>query len=184
MISMKQETLNARNRCNDYERRFAEEYHVDQSVPAAAHRSGICTGTGYKWRAENENVMAYISALQDDRSEVTSMTAERILYEMGLVAFANVTDYTSPDENDPTMLVVDLSALTREQGAAIKKIKSSTFMGKTTTVIELHDKGAMLKTIGVHVGMISERGKNENRNIAEDQDKAKQAIDDLVSKTE
>lgn len=181
---MKQETLNARNRCNDQERRFAEEYLVDNSVPAASHRAGICTQTGYKWRSDNEVVMAYISALQDDRSETTGMTAERILYEMGLVAFANVVDYTSPDEDDPTMLVVDLSALSREQGAAIKKIKSTTVMGKTTTEIELHDKGAMLKTIGVHAGMISERGKNENRNIADDQDKAKQAIDDLVTKTE
>lgn len=181
---MKPETLKARNRCNDYERRFAEEYVVDLSVPAAAHRAGICAGTGYKWRADNEKVMAYITALQDDRSEATGMTAERILYEMGLVAFANIADYTSPDENDPTMLTVDLSALTREQGAAVKKIKVKTVMGVTTTELELHDKGAMLKTIGVHAGMISERGKNENRNIAEDQDKAKQMISDLVSKTE
>lgn len=163
---MDQALINARRLCSDVERRYAEEYVVDHNVHAAAFRAGIHTGTGYKWRCENEGVMAYISELQNAKSEATGMTAERVMFEFALIGFANITDYTMPDPDDETQLILDLSALSREQGAAIKTIKTETNkLGITKTTLELHDKTAALKALGTSIGMVSDRTENKNLTV-------------------
>lgn len=165
-IFMNREITTARQRCSEQERRYAEEYVVDHNVHAAAFRAGIHTGTGYKWRCENENVMGYISVLESVKSEVTGMTAERVMFEYALIGFANITDYVMPDPDDETQVVLDLSALSREQGAAIKTIKTEvTKLGVTKTTLELHDKTAALKALGTSIGMVSERTENKNLNV-------------------
>lgn len=93
--------------------------------------------------------------------EKLAITKERVLEELAKIGFANMQDYMRTDHNgDP---VLDFSALTRDQAAALAevtvektKLGAGTVGDVTRIKFKLHDKKGALVDIGKHLGMFKE----------------------------
>ena len=105
------------------QQRFVEEYLVDLNATQAAIRAGYSKKTarlsGHR-NITNDNIAAEIQAGRDKLSEMTGVTAERVIEELALVAFTNMQDYIQVNADGQPEL--DFSALTRDQAAALSEI--------------------------------------------------------------
>ena len=102
--------------------RFVEEYLVDLNATQAAIRAGYSERSARKQghdNLKNPRIEAAITAAQAARSERTQITADQVVSELGMLAFSNMLDYMTVD--DDGYGVVDLSKLTREQVIDIRK---------------------------------------------------------------
>lgn len=108
--------------------RFVEEFLIDCNATQAAIRAGYPAKTaaqmGYKL-VHSGLVAAAIEAKQQAIVHETGITRERIIEEMGKIAFVNMLDFIriGPDGD----AYVDFSELTREQAAAIGEITVEDF---------------------------------------------------------
>lgn len=145
---------------------FIVEYLIDLNATQAAIRAGYSEKTAFAIGAENLTKPLIKQALKkamDARSERTQITGDMVLAELALMGFSNMMDYTrTTDDGDA---YVDLSALTRDQAAAIKEITVEDFKDgrgegnrdiKRTKLV-LADKRASLVDIGKHLGMFKEQ---------------------------
>ncbi len=98
------------------------------------------------------------------RARRTEITADRVLLELGKLAFSNILDYIQVNEEGTAR--VDLSAVTRDQAAAIKEVTvdSHKLTGDETNKItvekvkiKLADKGVNLERLGKHLKLFSDK---------------------------
>jgi len=135
---------------------FAEEYLVDLNATAAALRAGFAPATARnaaEWIKEGAPKKPALRQLVDkkmaERSRRTGITADRVLNELAVVAFANAQDIIDPETAGV------LPDATRTDRAAIKTIKIK--RGDTSeTQVELYDKVRALELIGKHLGMFTD----------------------------
>lgn len=96
------------------------------------------------------------------------MTAEKIVAEYAKLGFANMLDYIRIQDGSP---VVDMSAITRDMGAAIGEVTSEVYMERTgddenpaapvrRTKFKLADKKGALDSLAKHLGMFVEQHKH------------------------
>jgi phage terminase small subunit len=98
-----------------------------------------------------------------------NLTVDRIIGELALIGFCNMLDYIATQTDGS--VIVDLSALTRDQAAAIQNITVDTFMegkdGKAREVrrvkFKLRDKRAALVDLGRHLGMFRDTLENSQK---------------------
>lgn len=138
---------------------FVAEYLVDLNATQAAIRAGYSENTAGKIGSENLQKPEIAAAIQeafDARQERTEITADRVLQELGKIAFANHGDYFDWDAKRACF--IPKADLTREQMAVISAIESDVDEdgAPTKLKIKLHDKLAALREIGKHLG-IAER---------------------------
>ena len=150
----------------DKQARFVEEYLVDLNATQAAIRSGYSKNASSEIGYENlrkPQIADAIAEAQKERSERTEITADKVLTELALLAFANMEDYIRIGTNgDP---YIDLSELTREQAAAISEVAVDDYVeGRGEAAREVkkvrlkfHDKKGALVDIGKHLGMFVDR---------------------------
>jgi phage terminase small subunit len=159
------------------QQRFVEEYLVDLNATAAAKRAGYSERTAKQMGTENLAKPALAAAIQEAqlrRAERTGITADRVLAEIGKVAFSNMLDYATllPDG----AIAVDLSRVTRDQAAAIASVEVGEWQMDSGTgedadqkpaerkvKFRLHDKLAALHKLGLHMGMFKERKEIEHK---------------------
>lgn len=156
---------NARNkrtprRLTTKQQRFVEEYMIDACATRAAVRAGYSKKTARVIGAENLQkpaIAAAISEAQSLLSERCNITAEHIIGELANIAFSNVLDYISID--DEGLPHVNLSGLTREQAAAIRNVTTEIHAGGQSkrVKINLHNKISALIALGRHLGMFSKK---------------------------
>lgn len=123
---------------------------------------------GYK---DNDGNASKLAAKVQDRvkeltgkaAEKAGITIERVLTELAKIGFANMLDYvTINGSGEP---IIDLSALDRDQAAAIQEVIVDTHSereGEDSIAVrrvrfKLLDKRAALVDIGKHLGMFKER---------------------------
>jgi phage terminase small subunit len=132
--------------------RFCEEYIVDFNATQAARRAGY-SGKSVK-QAGTENIskpsiQARIKELQQPHKEKLDISAERVLEELSLIAFARPKKYMNWDNSRLTLISSD--ELTEAETAAIASVsykETSTQFGGTTQVeLKFHDKVKALTTI-------------------------------------
>jgi phage terminase small subunit len=94
--------------------------------------------------------------------EKLAITKERILAELARIGFANMQDYVQPTAAGD--VVVNVSALSRDQAAAIQEVivDYRTGGGEDSKDVKrvrlkLHDKRAALVDLGKHLGLFVER---------------------------
>ena len=146
---------------------FVAEYLVDLNATQAASRAGYSDGNYGRQLLTNPNVEAALAKAFSARQQRTEITADRVLQELALIAFANHGDYFDWDEE--RACYIPKRDLTREQMAAISAMESEQevlFEGRGADrepvgsvrklKIRMHDKLAALREIGKHLG-IAER---------------------------
>ena len=136
------------------QRLFTREYLVDLNATKAAIRAGYSPRSagqrGWALRRHPE-VAARIEAAMEDRAEAVGITAERVLCELARLGFANIRDFVSGEGEGVAWL--DLSALTREQAAAVTAVEVDERGGGRRVKIKLADKSRNLELIGRHLGL-------------------------------
>ncbi len=137
--------------------RFVEEYLIDLNATQAAIRAGYSPKTAYSIGHELmkiPEVRARIDKAMAERSKRTGINADRVLRELGKIAFVNATD------------VIDMSDATvkndaeRDDTAAIASVKVKVIPGENGDGVEreirLADKLKALELCGKHLGMFKE----------------------------
>jgi phage terminase small subunit len=132
---------------------FIREYLVDLNASEAARRAGYSAenakGIAYALRHEPK-IAERIEAAQVRRSENKRITADRVLEELGRMAFSNMSDYVEwgPDG----MKLRDNALLDEDQTAAVADVEPRG-NGKVAR-LKLYDKLAALNALARHLGMI------------------------------
>ena len=141
---------------------FANEYMIDLDAKNAAIRAGYSSTTAKnasEWiRDENPTkprLKEEILKRMAERSRRTGITADRVLMELAMVAFADISD------------IVDLSTGEIQEDAraadtsAIASVKIRSTAHSTETEIRMADRNKALELLGKHLGMF-EKGDNDN----------------------
>jgi hypothetical protein len=93
----------------------------------------------------------------DRAMETYVVSRERNVAELARMAYANLLDYTRLEGKDR---VADLSALSRDQGAALQEITIEEFAdGRRRIKFKLHDKKAAISELNHMNGWVIERQK-------------------------
>jgi phage terminase small subunit len=144
--------------------RFVDEYLLDLVAAAAAVRAGYRAKSADRqaWRLlRNARVQAAIAERQRQRAERTGVDQVRVLNELELLAFSDLTHYRIDDRGRVTLA----PGAPAEAMRALRSIKQRvrvTGKGKHREVIQeielqLWDKVQPLKLAGQHVGLFAER---------------------------
>ncbi|MFA5567593.1 MAG: terminase small subunit [Trueperaceae bacterium] len=145
---------------------FVNEYLVDLNAAAAARRAGYSEKTADRIGHQNLRKLEIAQAIQEAqeaRAERLEITADRVAEEIAKLAFSNMLDYMTVTHDG--YAVVDLSALTREQAAAITELQVEEYVegrDDDTRLVKrvkfkLSDKRGALELLGKHLGMFTDR---------------------------
>ena len=131
---------------------FIREYLVDQNAADAARRAGYSPENANKIAYELRNdpkIAARIEAAQARRREKKQVTADRVLEDLGRLAFSNMSDYV---EWGPDGMQLRANALLDEdQTAAVADIEPRGT--RKAAKVKLYDKLAALNALARHLGM-------------------------------
>lgn len=147
------------------QQRFVDEYLIDLNATQAAIRAGYSVKTANPAGARllaNVSIAAAIAERQNAVAGKLGITQERIAHELACIGFSNMGDYmrVGPD-GDP---VLDFSALTRDQTAALSEVTVEDFKdgrGESARDVRrvkfrLADKRAALVDLGKYLGMFKD----------------------------
>lgn len=140
--------------------RFIDEYLVDLNATQAAIRAGYKRHSAYIVGSKllrNAKVAAAIAAARAKRSESTGIDSDRVLTELGLLAFSDVTHYLV-DAQGRLQLAPGAPAGAMRAISSFKVRVTTEGTGDKRTVardyeFRLHDKVSTLKLAGRHVGL-------------------------------
>ena len=144
--------------------RFCQLLATGKTITAAFAEAGFAPNDA---NASRTRALPYIDARVREIMEAAAaraeITAERVLAELGLVAFANMADYMQAGtDGDPYL---DFSRLTRDHAAALAEVTVEDFKdgrgedGRDVRRVKfkLHDKLSALEKIGKHLGMFKDK---------------------------
>lgn len=141
---------------------LANGFNATQAAISAGYSASTAQEQGSRLLS-NVMVAREIERVQKPRLERLGITAERVLQELALMAFANMLDYMTVGDNGHAD--VDLSKLTREQAAAIQEISVDTTGGSgdgerrqvLRTRFKLCDKRGSLELLGKHLKLFTDK---------------------------
>ncbi len=140
------------------QKRFCAEYLVDLNATQAAIRAGYSPESAANIGCENlrkPNIRACIDKSIAEQAKRTSINADRVLRELGRIAFVNAADVINM--NDATVI----EGADRDDTAAIASVKVKVISGANGDGIEreirLADKLKALELIGRHLGMFTDK---------------------------
>jgi phage terminase small subunit len=143
--------------------RFVQEYLIDLNATQAAIRAGYSAKTANEQGARllaNVSIAAAIAAKQEKLFDRYEVTADRIVRELALMGFSNMLDYVSIEGGEAR---VDLSAIDRDQAAAIQEVTvESVGGGKEAPIVrtkfKLASKQGALELLGRRLQLFSSEG--------------------------
>lgn len=137
--------------------RFCEEYLIDLNATQAAIRAGYSVNSAGSIGSENlekPEIRARIDAALAERSKRTGINADRVLRELGRIAFVNAVDVINMQD-----ATVKCDA-ERDDTAAIASVKVKIIPGEDGDGVEreirLADKLKALELCGKHLGMFKD----------------------------
>lgn len=144
---------------------FAHEYCKEMNGTKAAISVGYSEKSATMQASRlltKEKVKSEVERILSDRAKKLDITAEKVLGELAKMAFANMQDYIQIQDGEA---YVDLSAMTREQAAAIQEITSERYVeGKgddarevKRTKFKLSDKRGSLELLGKHLKLFTDK---------------------------
>lgn len=140
------------------QQRFVEEYLIDLNATQAAIRAGYSVESAGSIGSENlakPEIRARVETAMAERSKRTGITADRVLQELGKIAFVNPTDLINLDDGSIKKTATD------EDRAAIaairvKQIPTESGMG-TEREIRMADKLKALEMCCRHLGIFNDK---------------------------
>ena len=145
---------------------FCREYIVDMNGTQAAIRAG--------YKPDNAKVVACqmlqkpeirfcVAKLQEKAFERLDLNAQRVLYELACIAFANAQDFTRVGSDGEPEL--DMSKMSREQWAAIAEYNEDSTGGQNDgerrlivrRKVKMLDKVAALGLLGKYFKLFTEK---------------------------
>ncbi len=139
------------------QRRFVQEYLLDLNATQAAIRAGYSRRTARAIGSENltkPDVVAAIERAQAERSARTELTQDRLLQELGAIAFADVRDLFDAEGNVRPIQLLAASSAAIVSGLEVVEAPGS---GERRLKVRLYDKLRALDLLGRHLGTWRER---------------------------
>lgn len=144
---------------------FAREYCTDQNATRAAKTVGYSEHSASEQASRlltKGNVKAEIDRILAERAKKLDISAEKVLGELSKLAFSNMLDYIKIQDGDA---YVDLSAMTREQAAAMQEIiveeyaegRGEDKRDVKRTKFKLAEKRGALELLGKHLKLFTDR---------------------------
>lgn len=137
---------------------FCEEYQIDLNATQAAIRAGYSPESAGSIGSEllkKPEIRARIDKAMAERSKRTGINADRVLQELGKIAFVNAADVI--DMNNATIK----DGADRDDTAAIAAVKVKVISGANGEGVEreirLADKLKALELCGRHLGMFNDK---------------------------
>ncbi|WP_127079657.1 terminase small subunit [Rhodomicrobium lacus] len=138
---------------------FVREYLIDLNGTAAAVRAGYAERSARSTATallKTPAVAAAIEAAQQERARRADVSADRVIEELGRLAFANIRDFIRVDAKGQPEINLAAIADNRDLFASVASfdvidIESGRRVGRTTK-IRFHDKQAALTTLLKHLG--------------------------------
>lgn len=151
--------------------RFVEEYLKDLNATQAAVRAGYSDKTAESQASRllrNVKVRELVEARQIARSERTGITQDRVLQELELLAFSDLTHYLV-DDNGKIELVAGAPDGAMRALQSVKHKTTTREAGEMTITtheveLKLWDKPGPLKLAGQHVGLFIEKHEHTGKN--------------------
>lgn len=144
---------------NSQQSRFVRLYIATHNARGAAREAGYKGAGAGGGLLKQERVAYWVKKLKGEIAQKLEINAEKVIYELGRVAFANLTDVVEFGRNGIT--IKDSKTLPDDIKAAIQEV-SETITGKSSTLkIKMHDKLGALDKLGRHFG-IYEKDKKDN----------------------
>ncbi len=153
---------------SEKQRRFVDEYLIDLNGTQAAIRAGYSPRTANEQAARllaKVSIQTEVKRLKAIKAEENKVTADRIIEELALIAFADMGDFASVND-DGAIQFKRFDQLPARGTRIIKKIKESiTTLSKgddctviqTKPQLELHDKMKALELLGKHFGLFNDK---------------------------
>ncbi len=141
---------------------FVRQYLVDLNATAAAIRAGYSERTAKSQGQRlltNVDVSAAIAAAQAEREQRTEITQDRVVSELAKIAFGSARDVMEWGPNGVIFKKSD--DLTDDQAAGIAEVSESTTKDGGSLKLKRHDKVKALELLGRHLGMFTDKVKNE-----------------------
>lgn len=144
---------------------FCREYLIDLCAKQAALRAGYAPSTAadaWKWIRDDDptkpEVKKEIDRLIAERSKRTGINADRVLRELGRIAFADVADVVDAENGG---IRKDAS---REDTAAVAYVRVRKGQVQEKEV-RMHDKVRALELLGRHLGTDKKAAGDESTGI-------------------
>lgn len=144
------------------QQRFVEEYLIDLNATQAAIRAGYSEKTARSIGQENLTKPDVAEAIQvaiDARSARTQITADRVLQEMGRVAFSDMRKFARWGAGGVTLLSSD--KLSDDEARCVAEVYESTSKEGGAIKFKLHPKMDALEKLARHLGLY-ERALEDN----------------------
>ena len=147
------------------QRKFIAEYIKTGNATQSAIAAGYSKATAYSIGQENLKKPEILKAVEK-RMKKFDVTVDNVVQELAKMGFANMLDYVrTTDQGDA---FVDLSALSREQAAAIQEVTVEEYTegrGENKrdirkTKFKLADKRGSLELLGKHLELFTEKVKH------------------------
>lgn len=164
------------------QQRFVDEYLIDLNGKQAAIRCGYSPKTAEVQASRLLSIAkvgAAVSERREKLAEKAEITQEMIVAELAKIGFANMLDYVSITSGGEPF--IDLSALNREQAAAIAEMVVEDFKdgrGEDARNVrrirfKLNDKQTALVNLGKHLGMFKDTVKLDVTGLADELEAAR-----------
>ena len=141
---------------------FVRQYLVDLNATQAAIRAGYSEKTAYRIGAEllqKTSVAEAIATAQAKREQRTEITADRVVSELAKIAFADPRELM--EWGPEGVKLKDSAELTEEQAASVAEVSETTTKDGGSLRLKKHDKVKALELLGRHLGMFTDKVKNE-----------------------
>lgn len=142
--------------------RFCQEWVIDCNSTQAAIRAKYSKARAGQTGArlyKDGNIKARIAELQAEIGEKLGITQEKVLNELGKLAFTDLADVVEITENG--VKIKNSEELDQQQlGAVAEVTESRTRKGEfvtTTRKIKMHDKKGALDSLARHLGMFNDK---------------------------
>ena len=154
-----------KDRLTAKQERFVSEYMIDLNATQAAKRAGYsertCEVIGYQL-LQKPLVAKAISKAQKARAIKLGITADRVLQELAVLAYSDITDYVDidvtpskavPGAYEQSIILRNTSDMPKDKTRVLSSVKE----GQCGIEIKLYDKLKAIELIGKHLGMFTDK---------------------------
>lgn len=148
------------------QRVFVAEYMKDMNATRAAIRAGYSRRSAHNQgqrMIKNDEVAAEIERLMAERIERTGIEADRVLEELGRLAFSDLREHVEWGPN--RVVLKESEGLTDEAAAAVAEVAKTVSENGASYKIKLHDKLGALRDLAKHLGLFPKDGSSVNVNV-------------------